>query len=132
MLPETLDDMHVASNKVKGIVEDLKSFAVKGETSHEKTERLDLNELTSRSLRLVSNQLKNSTSNVEVNLANKLPTFYGSGSRIEQVIVNLILNACQALENKSQKITITTYFHAKYDCVVFTIEDQGVGIDPKT
>ncbi|HDY91796.1 MAG TPA: transporter substrate-binding domain-containing protein [Pseudoalteromonas sp.] len=131
MLPEILDDMHVASNKVKGIVEDLKSFAVKGETVHEKTERLDLNELTSRSLRLVSNQLKNSTSNVEVNLANKLPTFYGSGSRIEQVIVNLILNACQALEDKSQKITITTYFHAKYDCVVFTIEDQGVGIDAK-
>ena len=30
MLPEILDDMHIASNKVKGIVEDLKSFAVKG------------------------------------------------------------------------------------------------------
>jgi len=131
MLPETLDDMHVASNKVKGIVEDLKSFAVKGETAHQKNERLDLNELTKRSLRLVNNQLKNSTSNVEVNLANKLPTFYGSGSRIEQVIVNLILNACQALENKSQKITITTYFHSKYDSVVLTVEDQGIGINAK-
>lgn len=131
MLPETLDDMHVASNKVKGIVEDLKSFAVKGETAHQKNERLDLNELTKRSLRLVNNQLKNSTSNVKVNLANKLPTFYGSGSRIEQVIVNLILNACQALENKSQKITITTYFHSKYDNVVLTVEDQGIGINAK-
>ena len=129
MLPEILDDMHIASNKVKGIVEDLKSFAVKGEASHEKTEQLDLNLLTNRSIRLVTNQIKNSTNHLEVNLANSLPAFQGSGSRIEQVIVNLILNACQALEDKSQKIIITSYFHTKHNQVVLSIEDQGVGID---
>lgn len=129
MLPETLDDMHIASNKVKGIVEDLKSFAVKGETAHEKTDSLDLNLLANRSIRLVANQIKSSTNHLEVNLANALPAFKGSGSRIEQVIVNLILNACQALEDKSQKIIITSYFHSKQNNVVLTIEDQGIGID---
>ncbi|WP_223230607.1 ATP-binding protein [uncultured Pseudoalteromonas sp.] len=48
---------------------------------------------------------------------------------MEQVIVNLILNACQALEDKSQKIIITSYFHTKHNQVVLSIEDQGVGID---
>ena len=128
VLPETLEDMHIASRKIRGIVEDLKHFALKEDTSIELTESLDLNSLVKVSMRLVANEIKSSTDHFEVNLCDELPLFQGAGQRIEQVIINLMLNACQALDDKNQKILVTTYFDIKRQQVVFTIIDHGIGI----
>ncbi|XPF95957.1 transporter substrate-binding domain-containing protein [Colwellia sp. RE-S-Sl-9] len=128
VLPETLEDMHLASGKIRGIVEDLKHFALKDDATVSLTESLDINTLVKVSIRLVANQIKNSTDSFEVNFSNNIPNFKGAGQRIEQVIINLILNACQALTNKTQKIIVTTYFDIKRQHVVLTVTDHGVGI----
>ncbi|MEY8197714.1 MAG: ATP-binding protein, partial [Colwellia sp.] len=128
VFPETLEDMHIASRNIRGIVEDLKHFALKDGASIDLTESLDLNLLVKASMRLVGNQIKNSTDNFEVDFSDKLPSFKGAGQRIEQVIINLIINACQALNDKSQQILITTYFDIERQHVVLTIKDHGVGI----
>jgi len=128
VFPDTLEDMHIASRKIRGIVEDLKHFALKDDASVDLTESLDLNSLVKVSMRLVANQIKNSTDNFEVNFSEDIPAFKGAGQRIEQVIINLILNACQALNDKNQPILVTTYFDVKRQHVVLTIIDHGVGI----
>jgi polar amino acid transport system substrate-binding protein len=46
-------------------------------------------------------------------------------------VVNLLLNACQALTDSEQGITITTCYNLEEGAVVITISDQGVGIAPE-
>jgi len=128
MFPETLEDMHIASRKIRAIVEDLKHFASKDDSELELTELLDLNKLVEVSMRLVANQIKQSTNHFAVHYSDNLPLFKGSGQRIEQVIINLILNACQALNDKEQQISVRTLYDDALQHVVFIITDHGVGI----
>jgi polar amino acid transport system substrate-binding protein len=53
----------------------------------------------------------------------------GNPQRLEQVIINLVLNACDALENKSQALTISTSLNPDQSELLLAVEDQGCGID---
>ncbi|MEG3754447.1 transporter substrate-binding domain-containing protein [Psychromonas arctica] len=128
VFPSILDDMHIASRKIRGIVDDLKHFASNDKAHLELNEMVDLNELVSTSIRLVINQIKHATDHFTVDYGDDLPLIKGSVQRIEQVLINLILNACQALDGKEQKIKITTYYQKELKLVIFTIKDHGVGI----
>ena len=53
----------------------------------------------------------------------------GHAQRIEQVIVNLILNACQATMDQESNIRISTYYDKYSRMVNVQISDEGCGID---
>jgi polar amino acid transport system substrate-binding protein len=55
----------------------------------------------------------------------------GNSQRIEQVVVNLLLNACQALPDPEHCIVLTTYFDQTAGTVVLTVADEGCGISPE-
>ncbi|MCK4751310.1 MAG: hypothetical protein KAT15_29835, partial [Bacteroidales bacterium] len=57
-----------------------------------------------------------------------LPKIKGNFHQIEQVIINLVTNACQALENKEQGITIQTTQDKDSGWITVTVQDEGVGI----
>ncbi|MCK4360059.1 MAG: ATP-binding protein [Candidatus Cloacimonetes bacterium] len=64
--------------------------------------------------------------NIQINLQENMPIFYGDKMQMKQVFVNLIQNSIQAI-NKNGKISIvTTYENPKFQ---FIIEDNGEGID---
>ncbi|MBF0646379.1 sensor histidine kinase, partial [Desulfuromonas acetoxidans] len=60
--------------------------------------------------------------------AENLPPFIGSVQRIEQVIVNLIMNACQSLPDMDASIMLQTRYDAKNNQIELEIIDQGCGI----
>jgi len=76
--------------------------------------------------------LRKATRNFSVDYANDLPLFRGNGHRIEQVVVNLILNACQALTSVEQSIVLRTYELADEKMVVLEVTDEGCGLDEET
>ena len=57
------------------------------------SENININYLIENTIRLVKKQIKE---NVKINLVLKpdIPTFLGSISKLEQVIINLVFNAC--------------------------------------
>jgi len=128
-LPEMFDDLLESSRRIKRIVEDLKNFTRRDDASFEET--LDLNELVRTSLRLMGTMLRDSTENFSAQYADALPKIRGNGQRIEQVVVNLLMNACQALEDKSQRISVQTSFDEQKGMVEFLVKDEGVGIQPE-
>jgi len=125
-IPQMLEDMQQGARRIKRIVDDLKDFARFDSSTQD--ESVDLNAVVEAAMRLVSNRLKKSTDHYEMQLAEPLPNFKGSGQRIEQVIVNLLLNACEALESKEQSIRLTTAICADADCLQLEVCDQGRGI----
>lgn len=128
-IPQMLEDMQQGAGRIKRIVDDLKDFARQDSSGQEQS--VDLNLVVEAALRLVSIRLKKSTDHFELQLADSLPPFYGNSQRIEQVIVNLLLNACEALESKAQAIRLNTALCPEENSLLLKIRDQGRGIAPE-
>lgn len=126
-IPQLLREMLESSNRIKRIVEDLKDFARVNDSGLD--DRVDLNQVTASALRLLDNTIHNATRNFSVDYQPELPCFRGNGHRIEQVVVNLVLNACQALTAPDQVIALRTFADIHSGMVILEVRDEGCGID---
>jgi polar amino acid transport system substrate-binding protein len=91
---------------------------------------VDLNSVINSALSLLSNMVKKSTDRFSLAADQKLPLVKGNFQRLEQVLINLIQNACQALPNRKRGITVSTCRDGGH--VVLSVEDEGIGITPET
>jgi PAS domain S-box-containing protein len=119
-----------SSDRIKGIVADLKNFA--RPESYELNQELEINLVVRTSLALMQNMIKKSTNNFSVKYGKNIPLISGNFQRLEQVIINLVQNACQALENNKQAIGVSISYDKKNQQVKIKVEDEGVGIDPES
>jgi len=122
LFSETLE----SAGRIKRIVEDLKDFARRDDTDH--SARVDLNAVVEAALRLVDPSVRKVTGQFRIDLDPQLPSVRGNAQRIEQVVVNLVLNACQALTGPEQGISVRTDFAADCGEVRVTVQDEGAGI----
>jgi polar amino acid transport system substrate-binding protein len=125
-LPQMMSEALDASRRVKRIVADLKDFGRQGDP--ELQDSMSLNEVLGTSVRLMENMLRRSTSRLVIDCAEGLPFVRGNAPRMEQVVVNLIMNACQALPDRDKGIALRTYLAAERDAVCLEVQDEGVGI----
>lgn len=124
-MPVILADTAASSERIKAIVDDLKGFS---RTSDERMdEAVDLNRVVDASLNLVANHLKKATRNLVVDLVPNLPPVPGNEHRLEQVVINLLLNACDALDSHEAEIRISSR-HEKGNAVI-EVADEGRGIE---
>ncbi len=128
-VPHLLAEMQDGANRIKRIVEELKDFA-RQDTSAA-VEAVDFNAVVQAAVRLVDSSLRSATNRFVAQYASSLPTILGNAQRIEQVVVNLILNACQALPDMERGISLTTSCDQSAGAVVLKLADEGVGIEPE-
>jgi signal transduction histidine kinase len=122
-----VDDMAHGSERIKAIVEGLRTFARKDEGLL--VDKVDLNTLIEAATRLVHQEV-HKRADVELQLADGLPTFTGNSQKIEQVLINLIVNAGQAMPD-DRKGLITVKTGAQDNHVVVEIKDNGQGMSDK-
>lgn len=125
ILGETLD----AAQRIRRIVEDLKNFARQEES--DLSEGVDLNESVRTGLRLAGPVLSKATDRLCLELAEDLPPLTANAQRLEQVIVNLLMNACQALPERTRGIALVTRFDARRRRVLLEVRDEGRGMPPE-
>lgn len=123
-LPRMMSEALDASRRVKRIVEDLKDFGRQGDPDLK--DGMSLNDVLQTSIRLVENLLRKSTSRLVIDYAEDLPMVRGNAHRMEQVVVNLIMNACQALPDRERGLQLRTF--SEGDRVCLEVRDEGVGI----
>jgi polar amino acid transport system substrate-binding protein len=128
-VPAMLDEMSEGARRIKRIVEDLKDFARRDDAP--RVEPVDLDAIVRAAVRLIEPTIRKSTASFELTLARTLPRFQGNAQRIEQVVVNLLLNACQALPDPTRAIRVRTRQDADGRSVVLEVQDEGVGIPPE-
>lgn len=114
--------------RVKRIVGDLKEFA--GQRPEDVKDKVDLNHSVQKAVGLVSSMIKKRTTHFESDYAPELPTFRGNGQRIEQVVINLLVNACQAMEKTSKSLQISTGYSRNKESLYIVVKDTGCGIPP--
>lgn len=78
---------------------------------------------------LLSSLIKKSTSKLEVKKADKLPMIRGNSQRVEQVVVNLLTNACQAIPDQACMIRVSTLYDPSCSEVILEVRDEGTGIE---
>jgi polar amino acid transport system substrate-binding protein len=126
---DILDEMQTSSEKIKYIINDLKDFAVKEDG--EIAMQVDLNKIAKDAERLVIAYINKATNHFSVELSSVVPMVQGNAQRIEQVIVNLLLNATQALTAPTQPIFLRTGFLKESKEVFVEVEDCGSGVEPE-
>lgn len=114
------------SKRIKQIVEDLKDF-VRRDAS-DMAQFVDMNAVLRSAISLLSNTIMKSTNHFSVAYGKNLPFLKGNFQRFEQVLINLIQNACQALPDNGKGIFVSTSYDEKKTGIVVEVEDEGTGI----
>lgn len=125
-IPLLLDEIIDGAQRIKTIVEDLKDFARGGQDADFRL--FDLNDVMQKATRLVGKQIRASTDHFSCHLADQLPPVRGAPQRIEQVLINLIMNACQALPDKSRGLRLSTCYEPTHRLCKVIVCDEGTGI----
>ena len=94
-------------NELNGMVTQLKDYA-RESTSESRIAMVQINDVLHSALELLSNPLKNATTALKVELAADLPRLQGDFYQLEQVFINLLMNACESLESSEQGIRLRT------------------------
>ncbi|MBN1686888.1 MAG: HAMP domain-containing protein [Spirochaetales bacterium] len=124
--PEYLRKIEECAWMISGIVKNLKSYV--RDESDSPAENVNVNDIVLSSVDLCRPVIKQSTRNFVLNLSDGLPPVRISGQRLKQVIVNLLMNACQALLRREDGIVCSTLRSVPENTVTVTVKDEGVGI----
>jgi signal transduction histidine kinase len=121
---EMITDIINETERSQKIVRNLLDFAREGEV---KLVTLNFNEIVENSINLVANQLKLSQIELIKNFTPDLSPIYGDAQMLQQVFINLILNAVEVLPKKG-RISVITSKSKEEDYVIVEIKDNGPGI----
>jgi len=116
------------SARIKKIITELKDFS--RPTGALMDKKIDINRVVKKALSLTHSILKKATNNLSYDLQEDLPKIFGNSQKLQQVIINLLVNASQALENPEQSIHVQTLKKSNPDCIVIEVSDNGPGVKP--
>ena len=126
-LQESLDEILDADERASGVIHRLRRFLKKNRTQRRP---VDLNAVVTDTLKLARNDLLERVVLVTTHFAADLPYVRGDRIELQQVLLNLVLNACDAmvgLEPSKRRLSITTERTRKGMARV-AVSDQGSGI----
>lgn len=125
-LESLLKGISIGSQRIRDSVVNLKNFA--RIDSGNMNQQMRINEIVKSALLIVANLVAKSSNAFSVSYADNLPAIAGNAQQIEQVIINLLANACQALQNTSQAIHLSTKYDEAGKRIHVVVSDEGIGI----
>ncbi len=99
-LEDSVKRIDECAKRIGVIVKELKAF-VRTEPE-DYSETVDINVTVQSALLLGTPFIKKSTDNFNVQMEENLPKVLGNAQKIEQVLLNLLQNACQSLHDKTR------------------------------
>jgi two-component system NtrC family sensor kinase len=126
---ENLDEFERALNQIKTqgrrckeITHKLLSFARKTDSRVQETH---INELIRELVALSEQRAKYAKITIHTDFQNDLPATYLAQSEMQQVLLNLINNAIDAMESEGGGLTISTRFEVEEGVIVIEVSDNG-------
>ena len=122
-----LETIFSESERAARIVRNLLTFARKRQTTRA---MVDLNQVVRQTLALRAYEQRVSNIAVIDALAAGLPHVFADGHQLQQVLLNLVINAEQAMLSASGRgvLVVRTWHDADQDTVILEINDDGPGI----
>lgn len=128
---ESIEVIRAETTRASQVVKDLLAFARRSEP---RREAADLTDVVERTLRLRGYQLTASDVHVRLELAPDLPPVVGDARQLQQVVLNLVTNAIQAMAPAGRgtlRLTTRSAATPQGAAVQLEIADTGPGIPPE-
>jgi PAS domain S-box-containing protein len=129
-IPSLFSGISDGAKRIKHIVDELKNYV--RDRSADLTQSVDINAVIKSSVSLLFNMIKNSTNHFSIEYDNEAPSIRGNFQRLEQVMINLVQNACQALADSQKGIFISVKFDKEGSNITVSVRDEGSGIPAET
>lgn len=129
ILPRLFSGLSDGSRRIKNIVDRLRNFA--RQDSGSTKDGFELNKVILDAVSILNHEIKKHCEQFHLAAAPDLPMAMGNAQQIEQVIINLVMNALQALPDKHSEIRIVSALAEDGDHIVLTIRDEGAGMSPE-
>lgn len=125
-VPQLFAGIVDGASRIKNIVESLKDFARQGQKDHHTL--FNVNEAVEAAIAILKPEIRKHTEHFKLELAEQLPQVHGSKQKIEQVIINLLMNSLQALPAQGGSVQVETLLQSSNGMVRVNIVDNGEGI----
>jgi signal transduction histidine kinase len=122
-----LDQIEASGHRAAEIIKNLKSMFRKDTTDKS---AIDINKLIWNVLGLVYIDLRKHQIDLQSELADQLPPVLGNQVQLQQVILNLIMNAIDSMRSVDPRVLSVRSKLKGRHAVQVSIEDTGIGIDP--
>ncbi len=127
-LREILSDIVAEDQRAGEVIHRLRLLLKKGEPQ-EHCDDVDVNEVAREVLKLMRNDLINQNVTVNTDLARNLPAIRGDRVQLQQVVLNLLLNACEAMtDSDSSERQLLIASKLENGAVRMSVTDRGGGI----
>lgn len=125
---DILNDIISEDRRAGDIIQRLRLLFKKGDVQHLP---LDINKIVQDVLQLLHSDLMNHSITVNVDLAQKPPVVMGDRVQLQQVLLNLIMNGCEAMGHlKASQRMLCVRTEVDGDNALVSVRDQGPGISP--
>lgn len=114
------------SRRIEAIVSHLKDFA--SQDKQTSFISMQVNDIVEQGVQLIRSQIRKFTNSLQVDLAKQLPLVQGNPGQIEQVIINLLMNAAESLPDQTAAIVLSTSFDSEKKMVLIRVLDEGCGV----
>ncbi|UCF85320.1 MAG: PAS domain S-box protein [Desulfobacteraceae bacterium] len=126
-----LDNIEYGASRITSIVSDLGEFARMEDTK--KQARVDLKSVIKRAIGICKGQIKKRIKYLDVNIAKDLPKILTNPKAVEQVLINLLVNAAQSADKEGSRVKLDVSLDkTSQKNMVIEVEDNGRGMDEKT
>jgi two-component system, LuxR family, sensor kinase FixL len=126
---EILADIVTSDRRAGAVIERLRSMLRKEDVKHA---LLDLNQVAEESLRLMHSDLLDRRVSVDTSFAQNLPPVSGDRVQLQQVMLNLLINGCDAVAGRGRDARLHVSSRVtERGSVAIAISDNGDGIAPQ-
>jgi C4-dicarboxylate-specific signal transduction histidine kinase len=119
------------SDRASEVIHDIRALAQKGPP---RQEPVDMNDLISRTLTFASGEMTLNQIELQTELAVELPSVLGDRVQLQQVLLNLVMNAIEAMSSitgGARVLTIRSERRQDPATVAVSVRDSGIGLDPQ-
>lgn len=121
-----MNDIAENAKRIRKIVDNLKHLGKQDDGQMD--ERAHLDKILPSVVTLLDARIRKHTDALTLDLPAALPPVRGNVQQLEQVFINVIVNALESLPDRSRSVTISASVDSAGGRVVVQVEDQGKGI----
>jgi PAS domain S-box-containing protein len=125
---ETFKDIAVAGHRASEVVQSVRAMFSRTDQAEV---ALDVNHLIRETIALVRDDLEAASVSVELELAPQVPLISGHRGQLQQVVLNLITNAAEAMRTVTERALRIASKQFTTNGLEVTVEDSGTGIQQK-
>jgi signal transduction histidine kinase len=119
-----LDTIETETRRCNEIIGNLMQFSRQEKGEHSE---ISVNEVVQKSIAIVDHQLSLKDVRIGSELAKDIPPISGNANQLQQVLMNLMINAQQAIGDGGGTVDLATFVEG--ESVFITVSDTGPGID---